>query len=246
MASRVVAVVRGRPVVTALLGFATVVWAVLCIVVGMPIPDAVALWLAVALLAAGLLTLRGRLADRNLSAAAAVSQVAGPAPGNGPAAQAGFPAPVRRRSPQVAPVVATFVAAVAVFGVIQLLPYRNDRTPPPSTGEPAWATPQTRELMVRACFGCHSNDVEYPPYAGVAPISWLVQAHIDDGRGKVNYSTFATDPGDAPESVETILDGSMPPKYYTAFGRNPDAVLTPAEVDELVAGLRATPGLGQD
>jgi hypothetical protein len=97
--------------------------------------------------------------------------------------------------------------------------------------------------MVNACFSCHSNEVEYPPYASVAPISWMVQRHVDEGREKVNYSNFATDPGDADESIEVIEEGEMPPAYFTRFGLHPEANLSRAELDELIAGLRATPGM---
>ena len=138
---------------------------------------------------------------------------------------------------------ATF-SVVAVFGLIQLVPYGRSHSNPPVTGEPAWATPETRELMVRACYGCHSNEVVYPAYADVAPISWMVASHVSEGRSRVNYSEFATAKrGRYRDTVAVILGGSMPPYYYTMFGRHPEARLTDAEVATLVAGLRATPGM---
>lgn len=45
------------------------------------------------------------------------------------------------------------------FLLIQLIPYGRNHTNPPVTQEPAWDTPQTRELVKRACFDCHSNDL---------------------------------------------------------------------------------------
>ncbi len=126
---------------------------------------------------------------------------------------------------------------------IQAVPYGRDRSNPAVLGEPRWANAETRDLMVRACFACHSNEVDHPPYAAIAPISWAVQRHIDEGRGAVNYSEFAVDPGDAEETVEVILDGSMPPAYFTRFGRNPEAVLSDEDLAALVEGLRATPGM---
>jgi hypothetical protein len=138
------------------------------------------------------------------------------------------------------------LATVVMFGVIQLVPYGRDHTNPPITGEPAWSSPRTRELMVNACFGCHSNEVEWPWYSNIAPISWVVTAHVDDGRAKVNYSEFGTSRHDAEETIEVILEGSMPPAYYTLFGLHPEAKLSDAEIDELVAGLRLTPGLAED
>lgn len=140
-------------------------------------------------------------------------------------------------------IAAVALAGVLTFVLIQAVPYGRSHSHAPGSGEPEWATPRTRELMVDACFGCHSNETEYPAYASVAPISWMVQRHVDEGREKVNYSDFATDPGEADESVDVLEEGEMPPAYYTRFGLHPEANLTPAETDELLAGLRATPGM---
>ena len=137
------------------------------------------------------------------------------------------------------------VAAVGVLtlALAQLVPYGRSHTNPPVTGEPAWATAETRELMEQACFQCHSNLVEYPWYSDIAPMSWAVQSHINGGRSEVNYSEFTTDPGKADETIEVLLDGSMPPAYFTRFGRNPEAILSDAELARLIAGLQDTPGL---
>jgi hypothetical protein len=138
-----------------------------------------------------------------------------------------------------------FGATVATLLIIQLIPYGKDHSNPPVNGEPAWSSPRTRELMVNACFGCHSNSVEYPVYASVAPISWMVQSHIDEGREKVNYQEWNSRQGEAEETIEVIEDGSMPPSYYTMFGKHPEAKLTNAEISELIAGLLATPGFSE-
>lgn len=137
-----------------------------------------------------------------------------------------------------------FAAAIGTLIVIQAIPYGKNHTNPPINGEPAWSSPRTRELMVRACFGCHSNEVEYPSYASVAPISWVVQSHIDEGRSKVNYQEWNSGQR-ADDTIEVIQNGSMPPSFYTTFGRHPEAKLTKAEVAELIAGLQATPGFNE-
>lgn len=135
-----------------------------------------------------------------------------------------------------------FAATVGTLIVIQAIPYGKSHTNPAVNGEPAWSSPRTRELMVRACFGCHSNSVEYPAYASVAPISWVVQSHIDGGRSKVNYQEWNKKQRGAHETIEVIKNGSMPPSYYTMFGKHPEAKLTTAEIQELIDGLLATPG----
>jgi hypothetical protein len=143
-------------------------------------------------------------------------------------------------------VIAGVGVIVIGFGLMQAVPYGRDRTQPPVTGEPAWHSEATRTLMVRACFDCHSSEVKYPWYANVAPTSWAVQNHVDEARGAINYSQFATNPGEAGETIAVILEGSMPPGYFTRFGLHPEADLTDAEKATLVSGLRKTPGMSED
>ena len=130
---------------------------------------------------------------------------------------------------------------IAVALVIQAVPYGWDRSNPPVTAEPAWDSPQTRELVVRACFDCHSNEVDYPWYSRIAPMSWAVQLHVDQGRSEVNYSEWDKPQDEADESAETVIDGEMPPAYYTRFTHS-DARLTEAELRQLIDGLEATFG----
>ena len=140
----------------------------------------------------------------------------------------------------------TLAAAVAVAAGIQLVPAGRSHANPPVTGEPQWTDPQARELMVRACYGCHSNEVDWPWYSSVAPVSWAISDHVSEGREAVNYSEFDRPQEEADETIEVLLDGSMPPAYYTRFGLHPDADLSAAEVDALVAWLRQTPGLADE
>lgn len=137
------------------------------------------------------------------------------------------------------------VAGGAALGLAQLVPFGREHANPAVTGEPQWATTETRELMVGACYGCHSNEVEWPWYSSVAPLSWAITDHVDEGRDEVNYSEFATDPGEAEETMEVIEDGSMPPAYFTRFGLHPEAKLTDTQKETLLAGLAATPGMSE-
>ena len=80
------------------------------------------------------------------------------------------------------------LALVLLFGLIQLLPYGHNHNNPPVQQEPAWDSPQTQALAKRACYDCHSNESVWPSYSNVAPISWLVQHDVDDGRRRLNLS----------------------------------------------------------
>ena len=62
-------------------------------------------------------------------------------------------------------------AVIALLLLIQLVPYGRNHANPPVRQEPAWDSPQTRELAVRACYDCHSNQTAWPWYTNVAPIS---------------------------------------------------------------------------
>ncbi len=136
-------------------------------------------------------------------------------------------------------------AVVVVLLVSQIVPYGRDHSNPPITGEPAWATPETRDLMVRACFDCHSNEVTWPWYSNIAPFSWATVDHVNEGRDAVNYSEWDRPQDEGDETLEEVKKGSMPPRYYTLFGLHSDAKLTTAELRTLVDGLARTPGLSE-
>jgi hypothetical protein len=150
-------------------------------------------------------------------------------------------APDSRREARNA-VIAGVAVVVVGFGLMQAVPYGRDRTVPPVTGEPTWSSTATRDLMVRACYQCHSSEVEYPPYASIAPTSWAVQWHIDEARGAVHYSQFATDPGEANETIEVIRDGSMPPGLLHALRHQPRCQAHRRREGRAHRGAREDPG----
>ena len=46
------------------------------------------------------------------------------------------------------------------------------------------------ELIQTSCYDCHSNLTTYPWYSNIAPVSWWLKGHIDNGRGKLNFSEW--------------------------------------------------------
>ncbi|MBL8093419.1 MAG: heme-binding domain-containing protein [Anaerolineales bacterium] len=134
------------------------------------------------------------------------------------------------------------VAALAVG--IQLVPYGRDHSNPPVVTETNWDSPQTRELFYRACADCHSNETKWPWYSNVAPVSWLVQRDVEEGREHFNISDATA--GDHSHSghdespSEPVSEGEMPMPIYLVT--HPEARLTEAEKQQLIAGLDATFG----
>lgn len=141
--------------------------------------------------------------------------------------------------------VITVILVVVALGIggfllIQVVPYGRDHSNPPVTGEPDWDSPQTRELAQRACFDCHSNETVYPWYSNVAPISWLTQHDTEEGRGRLNFSTWNSGgkSRELDEIVEVVANGQMPPPIYLIT--HPEARLSASEKQALMDGLQAT------
>ncbi|MEQ1501791.1 MAG: heme-binding domain-containing protein [Myxococcota bacterium] len=126
---------------------------------------------------------------------------------------------------------------VALAVLIQLVPYGRNHTNPPTTKAAAWDSPRTQELAERACFDCHSNETVWPAYASVAPFSWLVQDHVDEGREMLNFSEMDRTFEDLDEAGEVVREGEMPLPSFLWL--HPEAKLTDAERLELATGLEA-------
>ena len=132
--------------------------------------------------------------------------------------------------------------AIIVVGVlIQLVPFGHQHTNPAVIQEPAWDSPQTRELTKRACYDCHSNETIWPWYSNIAPVSWLNQRDVNDGRNHLNFSQWNKPQRHAGHAIEEIQKGDMPLWFYLPM--HPAARLSDAEKAALVAGLQKTPGL---
>ena len=126
-------------------------------------------------------------------------------------------------------------AGVVVFALLQLVPYGWSHPNPPVTQDAPWPSAGVRRLARAACYDCHSNESEWPVYSYVAPMSWLVRRDVENGRDRLNFSTWDRDEGEAKDAAETVQDGSMPPRQYTLL--HPNARLSAAEKAELVAAI---------
>jgi mono/diheme cytochrome c family protein len=131
------------------------------------------------------------------------------------------------------------IGATAV--AIQFVPYGKNHTNPPIISEPQWDSPRIKELFNNACANCHSHQTVYPWYSNVAPISWLLQRDVNEGREHFNVSAWgAQKKNEGKDAAKEVREGEMPPWFY--LPTHPEAKLTDAQKQELINGLEATFG----
>ena len=154
-------------------------------------------------------------------------------------------APTYRGMAGIPRIVAWFVfGAVGLLALAllagQLVPYGRAHSNPPVVQEPSWDGPQTRALFARACNDCHSNQTDWSQQSTVAPLSWLTQWAVDEGRSAFNVSEWPSGVRHASDVAGSVQKGQMPPEIWLSL--HPDARLTPDEQQTLIRGLRATFG----
>ena len=129
---------------------------------------------------------------------------------------------------------------VVTLLAIQFVPYGRDHVNPPIGAEPAWDSPKTRALARQACFDCHSNETEWPAYSAVAPVSWLIQRDVVEGRAALNFSEWQRPQQEATEAAEEVLEGEMPLRIYQLMHAH--ARLSAADRKRLAGGFEKTLG----
>jgi hypothetical protein len=133
---------------------------------------------------------------------------------------------------------AALLIVAGLFLAIQLVPYGRDHGNPPVTQQVKYDSPRTEQLVDDACADCHSNITSWPIESNVAPMSWLIQRDVDEGREVLNFSEWNRGQPDTEELVESIDEGEMPPLQYKLL--HGGARLSDAEQAELVDGLTRT------
>lgn len=118
-----------------------------------------------------------------------------------------------------------------------------DRGNPPETA-PLEASAEVLAVLEASCFDCHSNRTEWPWYSRVAPVSWWVAHHVEEGREHLNFSHWGhLTPNEQrharKEVAEEVREGKMPlPSYVRGHS---DAAL---DADAEATLLRWTRGEG--
>ncbi|HEY8187014.1 MAG TPA: heme-binding domain-containing protein [Pyrinomonadaceae bacterium] len=97
-------------------------------------------------------------------------------------------------------------------------------------------TPQVTTILDRSCNDCHSNKTRWPWYSNVAPVSWFVINHVDEGRQNLNFSewgryTQRDVDGLLKQICREVKGGGMPLSSYTPL--HPGSKLSAEDVKTL-------------
>ena len=104
------------------------------------------------------------------------------------------------------------------------------------------ATGPMRAMLERGCGNCHSERTQWPAYSRVAPVSWLVEHDVHEGRQHMNLSRWQQYSNDEridllSRIVTQLRQAKMPPKPYLLM--HSDAKLSAEEQEQLRAWARA-------
>ena len=102
--------------------------------------------------------------------------------------------------------------------------------------------PAIEAILRRACYDCHSNETHWPWYSAIAPASWLVADHVEEGREELNFSHWGRMPKTQQdhkreECWEEVESGEMPEVGYVPL--HPEARLSPEDLERLEAWATA-------
>ena len=79
---------------------------------------------------------------------------------------------------------------------------------------------EVRAILKENCYDCHSNQTEYPWYSRIAPVSYWLDDHVEEGKEHFNMSaweSYSTKKKDhkLEELIEEVEEGEMPLDSYT-------------------------------
>lgn len=91
-------------------------------------------------------------------------------------------------------------------------------------------------ILDRSCNDCHSNKTRWPWYSNVAPVSWFVIDHVNEGRENMNLSEWGKyEPRDIDgllrKMCREVRSGGMPLSSYTPL--HPGSKLSAEDVKTL-------------
>ncbi|MEO9511403.1 MAG: heme-binding domain-containing protein [Flavobacteriaceae bacterium] len=100
---------------------------------------------------------------------------------------------------------------------------------------------EVKAILQSACYDCHSDHTNYPWYNNIAPISYWLDDHIEEGKEHLDFSNWENYSAKKKdhkldELIEEVEEGKMPLKEYTWTHK--EAKLTEDQKSALMAWAR--------
>ncbi|WP_405382531.1 heme-binding domain-containing protein [Maribacter sp. LLG6340-A2] len=100
-----------------------------------------------------------------------------------------------------------------------------------------------RTTFENSCYDCHSDNTAYPWYNNIAPISYWIADHVQEGKEHLNFSKWENYTLDKKvhlleEIEEVVVSGEMPLTEYTFLHDN--AELTKEDTNEIMEWVKQT------
>ena len=117
---------------------------------------------------------------------------------------------------------------VLIFIAVQFFPSGIPANKPEdekSVANDSLITEPVLEQLRKSCFDCHSDQVDFPWYSKIAPSSWLLADHINEGKSHLNFSEWEVYSnrekiGLLDDIKDEVSSGEMPLKSYLLIHRD--------------------------
>jgi hypothetical protein len=101
-----------------------------------------------------------------------------------------------------------------------------------------------KEMIKVSCADCHSNYTKYPWYNNIAPVSWWMAQHVNEGKEHLNFSEWAAYNKNQKQHIisdleEVMETHEMPLKSYLITHK--DSELTPEQYTRFLAWIKTIP-----
>ena len=98
------------------------------------------------------------------------------------------------------------------------------------------ADPAMQRIIERSCQNCHSKRTEWPWYSYIAPVGWMIENDVSQGRQHLNLShweEYSSQQQNAllSKMAAAIRNRQMPPGRYALL--HPAAKLSNAEIAQI-------------
>jgi hypothetical protein len=103
---------------------------------------------------------------------------------------------------------------------------------------------EVQQIIKTSCADCHSNKTNYPWYSEIAPISWYLAQHVNEGKEYLNFSEWTTYNKNQKSHIindleEVLIDVEMPLKSYLLI--HTEAKLSQNQYETLLNWVKTIP-----